>query len=100
MTTPTTQARVTDTVDPVVRLCHCEEPSFGICTPVYLTDEGRDLLEANRRFLGRFVCFHCGGVAEKRPDNYDHITGETVIRRLRELGIASEPNKAISKHGD
>jgi hypothetical protein len=92
----TTQERVTDTVDPAVRLCHCEQPSFGICTPVFMTEEGRAMLEANRqligRYIGRHVCFHCGGVAYKQPDNDDHIMGETVIRRLLELGIANEPS--------
>lgn len=72
----------------LVRLCRCRKPSFGLCTPVCMSEEGRALMEANQPFLGRFVCFHCGGVAKGKPEMWDHITGETVIRRLLQLGIA------------
>jgi hypothetical protein len=73
---------------PVIRPCQCESPSWGICTPTAITNEGTRLLEANRPFIYKFVCFDCGGVARSIPENYDHINGETVIRRLVQLGLA------------
>lgn len=73
---------------PVIRRCECESPQFAICTPVAMTNGGVRLLEANRPFIGKYVCFECGGVASSKPGSYDHITGETVIRRLVDLGLA------------
>lgn len=86
--TETTDVAAARLHEPVIRPCECKSPSWGLCTPVAMTDEGVRLLEANRPFIGKFVCFDCGGVAQSKPESYDHITGETVIRRLVELGRA------------
>ena len=29
----------------LVRLCRCRKPSFGLCTPVCMSDEGRALIQ-------------------------------------------------------
>jgi len=40
------------------------------------------------RYSGHFACFDCGGeVARQDAGCYDHVTGDTVARRLSELGV-------------
>lgn len=77
-----------------MKMCQCQKPSFAICTPICLSDEGRALLTKYSAYIGKFVCFDCGGVSVCKPDNYDHITGETVARRLDELGVSPAPSRS------
>ena len=70
-----------------LKRCRCEDAEFAICTPVAMTDEGKEMLRKNMEWIGEFVCASCGGVSDEKPDTYAHITGETVLRRLVELGV-------------
>ncbi len=72
-------------------LCRCGSPALGLCTHSSYTAEGCALLEANSRYLGQYVCLYCGGVAGNVPDIMYQMTGETIIRRLLDIGFASKP---------
>ena len=71
-------------------VCACKKPEFAKVLPVSMDEQGRRRLEHNRRWIGQFVCFDCGGIAESEPPSWDHVTGGTVIGRLIELGVAEE----------
>lgn len=66
----------------------CKNPQFARLLPVAVTSLGKARLEQNKTLLGRFFCFDCGGETLQTPGNYDHVTGDTVIERLIELGAA------------
>lgn len=70
---------------PPPRPCECDDPSFARCNPVSLGVWGVEALDLNSDWIGRFVCFNCGGVADTEPAEADHITGGTVMLRLHEL---------------
>ncbi len=70
------------------KFCECDEPQFAKLHPVAMTDEGGRLLRNNDELIGLCFCYHCGGEPEYEPTSPDHVTGETVVRRLVELGVA------------
>lgn len=72
-----------------MKICKCKKPQFARLLPIAVTDEGLARLERNRDLIGKFFCYDCGGQPLENPEAYDHITGETVIDRLIELGVAS-----------
>lgn len=71
-------------------ICNCEKPEFALCTPVCMTDEGIELLKANAEYINKYVCFECGGISKNKPEVYSHITGETVVMRLVDLGVINK----------
>lgn len=78
----------------VMYICNCNGGSrYALCNPVFYNPIGEVLLKKYKHFIGKLVCFDCGGISEKVPSSYDSISGETVCGRLEELEIPEyDPN--------
>lgn len=80
-------------------ICNCNGTSqYALCNPVFYHPRGEQLLKKYKHYIGKFVCFDCGGVSENLPSSYDSISGEAVCDRLDELDIpAYDPNVIYPK---
>ncbi len=86
---PPYTARVPEPKVSMLKECSCEKPEFALVNGCFMFTVPPDAHKI-RPFIGRFVCFHCGGVAKEVPENYCSVTATTIMRRLKELGLIKD----------
>lgn len=69
-----------------MKVCQCAEPQFALANGCFLGGIPPDA-EKIKPFIGKYVCFFCGGIAPEVPHQSDCVTGGTILLRLKQLGV-------------
>jgi hypothetical protein len=74
-------------IDAKLKQCTCEKPQAAIGNGVFIGTVPADGWKI-KPYIGKLVCFFCGGIVEREkcPD-YDHVSGGTILARLKDLRV-------------